>query len=93
MGNIDKYCDGGYYTVDAFIDAEFMIVEWCRKEFDISDEIEDGASNNMHVVRPFGKSGKIVPWEGEAHKKYGRIVHFLTPRTYDRNFLAPNPRF
>lgn len=41
MGNIDKYCDGGYYTVDAFIEAEFMIVEWCRKEFDINDEIED----------------------------------------------------
>lgn len=38
---------------------------------------EDDTPNNMHVVRPFGESGKIIPWKVEAHKKYGRIVHSL----------------
>lgn len=52
---------------------------------------EDGAPNNMHVVRPSDKSRKIIPWKGEAHKKYGRIVLFLMPRTYDKDTVLCPP--
>ena len=53
--------------------------------------LEGGTPNNMHVIRPFGKSGKIIPWKGEAHKKYSRIVLFLMPRTYDKDTVLCPP--